>query len=184
MHHFDSPCYELPSPKQLFNVAAIGMTLGRERGIQKPSTDPRSKGHNFVPKEVSVIHHEGYEHQQIVQRYLGKVARRSSRSWGMRIDEKCVWIGADKDVGTKYSYSFEWDKERATLARRSLHIIGFDEEPESVLLESIPDEIFEPDYLVAVNQFEEVTSYDCDNLLRNLRKFQQQTRISALLDSI
>jgi hypothetical protein len=168
--------YHKPSPEQLFQVASIGICLAKDQGKFKASKNAES-AHIFLANELEYVEvRSEEEYLSSIHKFIGRIGKTGYKEWSMRLAEP-YWISAgNENDGFRASYIFEWTDKNVVKSLKKMHAKRPEEYGESLMPEVIEQEIFSPDLVHAVNEFETVSAADCRELIGSMQAFSSASR--------
>ena len=177
--------FELPEPDQLFTLASRGVLLAKQHSkFRKNPRTPHARSHFIIPPEEAIIPtlNEAPIGTHYERRITARVARTDFRYWSMRLcSTYFVLNDGICSGGERHTYSFEWNRERSTIARHSLVVVPT---PDLELADLV--EGFSADSMLATEwdwrtQLEQVSSGDVDLLVREVESYiePQTFRLAA-----
>lgn len=169
-----------PKPEQLFKLASAVVCLAKDQGRKKAS-DRADRAHILLPRRLESLSSEkdGGNAHYVTHSFTGRIARTAFRKWSMRLTEP-YWVGTEEQQCSYRSfYTFEWTDKDVVLAvkRTRVDMSGLDESENGLVPDyglqpiTIEEEIFQPDLVNAVIQFETMSAADCDQLAGDVRAF-------------
>lgn len=167
---------DAPTPTQLHKLAAIGISSAASRERLK-HLKRSGRAHYFID-EIDLAGDFSLADDEIVQirhRMAVRVGVRPpepglQKSWSLKYFDT-FWAESRPGVwlGGRTMYRFEWNRNRATLAERTLRVVGIDRPDET--LDSYLDRFSVRDddaAILSVRQdVENVTGEDCEDLMRD-----------------
>lgn len=170
-----------PTPEQLHKLASIGMSsaAARERILSRKE----KKRAHFVIDELDLLLHtaqDSDEPSQVRHRIAMRVgaypaSRDSEKQWTLKYADTYS-VEATPGIWTaeRSTYRFEWTRSKILLAKRTIQLFGVD----AWQGETVEDELDHfhlrddsAEILHASNQFETLTSDDCDELMRDMSEY-------------
>lgn len=163
----------LPSVEDLLSLQKHVVLLGKGQKKLRGSTNA-DNAHLIMPKEIDGFEMAGNrdEDRYWSHRFTGRVARTSYRLWSMRIVE-IFWIKQEEsgaNAGHRTSYQFEWTNKNVLLAARYIH--AYTQTPPESRRENYP-RLFND----AIDQFESVSSGDCELLATEMSAFRDASNL-------
>lgn len=184
-----------PTPKQLFNLASIGLSAAAADNLIKRL--PRSRREHFWINDLQKNNPdrldgaESYVRHRMAGR-IGKefvVALESGqieyealkRSWKLTLFD-VYWVAkeGEKEEGSRVIYQFAWDRNETITSRRFITLKSdniYNSEldlGDEILNFHLPED-FIP-ILHAQNEIERVTASDCNELIEDLTEYYSQIR--------
>jgi len=174
----DSP----PSPDQLKRLASIGTRSAAERNKLK-QLKRTAQAHFFVDEmDLLNINTELDGPGQIRHRMAGRIgvtrgSEYGEKQWSLKYFDT-YWVEQDQGVwrAERTLYSFRWNRVRATLAERSIRLIGYNNDNRELgdlgdAIDNFSMRGDEPDIWHAHTQLEMVNSDDCEELIGDAVKY-------------
>jgi len=178
-----------PTPDQLHRLASIGVSSAAER--QKLRSMAKYKRAHFFVDEVDMPldHEDQVEVGFVRHRMAGRVGIRaathqSPKIWSLKFfDTYFVEQEPGKWVGERTLYSFEWNRLRVEMARRSIKLISDYEESVEHGIDDLIDNFSVPEDMASMwhvrSQMEQVTADDCEELIEEAARYYSQLRQPA-----
>lgn len=172
-----------PLPEQIARIVSIGMTVAKGQDAVKKSRRS-GNAHVFLPDWLVEEHDDSDIYRATTYKYLGIIAKRGYRTWGLRLREGVyVTEGLEiitvptprgpeqaqitsKQQGYTNTYSFEWDRRQVSRADKTTHIAKSDYgevEPHNTILRG--------EFAKTVSGLGEISMADCDGLIKQMQIF-------------
>lgn len=165
-----------PTPEQMFALASATVCAAKETGKKKPSSRAE-RAHILMPKNLELYQANddgGYMH--VTHRFFGRIGRIDYRRWRMRLIEP-YWVNTEEESASYRSIrTFEWtDRDVITAAKRVIVAESADDREYGLQPAAVDESIFLPDFVHAINQYENLSRADCDLLIDDVRAFSAQS---------
>jgi hypothetical protein len=176
-----------PLPEQVSRIVSIGMAVAKEQDAVRKSRRA-GNSHVFLPDWL-VKEDDAEAYRATTHKYLGIIAKRGYRTWGLRLREgvyvteglETVTVPTPRGPeqaqitssqhGYTNTYSFEWNHKQVSRADKSTHVVV------SPYGESeIRDEALGGRFAMTVKGLGEISMADCDGLIREMQLFREVYR--------